>query len=241
MPVRKPGLYAGEVFATLARSNGIVLKAPRMRSEMPQGREVAHIQSVELIEILRRMLKYSNNLTAEMVGLAATRARVGRVDDLAASAAQMNAWAQEQLGMKAPAFVDHSGLGDASRISPADMVRGLSAAGRAALLRPLLKPVKLLDTRGRTVNDHPVKAAAKTGTLNFVSGLAGYVTALDGRELVFAIFAADEETRAGIPREMRERPPGARTWASRARRLQRKLIMRWGAVLKQAEAAETEG
>ena len=241
LPVRKPGLYAGEVFATLARSNGIVLRTPKLRTEMPEGQEVAQFQSVELTEVLHGMLKYSNNLTAEMVGLAATLARVGQVDDLAASAAQMNEWAQVRLGMKAPGFVDHSGLGDASRISPADMVRGLSAAGRAALLRPLLKPVKLLDTKGRTINDHPVKAAAKTGTLNFVSGLAGYVTALDGRELVFAIFAADEETRASIPREMRERPPGARTWASRARRLQRQLIMRWGAVLKQAGAVETEG
>lgn len=229
LPVRQPGLYAGEVFATLARSHGLVLKSPKLRQEPPTGAVVAAVDSAPLSRVLQAMLKYSNNLTAEMVGLAATYARVGRVGSLAASAAEMNTWAMTTLAMQSPAFVDHSGLGGASRITAQDMVRGLGAVGHASLLRPLLKPVKLLDGQGRPVNDHPVRVEAKTGTLNFVSGLAGYVTSVDGREMVFAIFAADEETRAGISRAERERPPGARTFATRARRLQRELLMRWGA------------
>ena len=240
LPVRRPGLYAGEVFATLARSHGIVLRAPRLRDTAPVGTTVAEMDSAPLREILQAMLKYSNNLTAEMVGLASTYARIGRVETLAESADEMNLWAMEALGMTAPAFVDHSGLGDASRVSAQDMVRGLSAAGRSSVLRPLLKPVKLLDDQGRAVNDDPVTADAKTGTLNFVSGLAGYMTGAQGRELVFAIFASDEKTRASIPREARERPPGGRSWATRARRLQRQLIMRWGAVFEVHERASLE-
>lgn len=228
LPVRQPGLYAGEVFATLARSHGLVLKSPKLVSFAPVGDVVAEIESDPLQDILRGMLKYSTNLTAEMVGLAATHARIGRVDTLAASANEMNAWAVAELGMQAPRFADHSGLGSASRISPADMVRGLSAPGRARQLRPLLKPVKLLDSQGRTIHNHPVQAEAKTGTLNFVSGLAGYITAPRGRDMVFAVFAADEDTRATLTRATRERPPGGRTYANRARRLQRRLIMRWG-------------
>ena len=234
LPVRHPGLYAAEVFATLARSHGIVLRAPTVIDALPVGEVVAALDSPPLSEILHGMLKYSNNLTAEMVGLAATYARVGRVPTLAASAGERNRWAGDVLGMSSPAFVDHSGLGDASRISPEDMVRGLAAVGHAGLLRPLLKPVKLLDSQGRTTNNHPVKAEAKTGTLNFVSGLGGYITTPAGRDLVFAIFSADEDIRAGLTRAQRERPPGARTWASRARRLQRQLIMRWGAVYNSA-------
>ena len=229
LPVRRPGLYAGEVFATLARSHGIVLKTPKVVAFAPAGDIVAQVESDPLDDILRGMLKYSTNLTAEMVGLAATHKRIGRVDTLAASAAEMNAWAIEALGMHSPAFADHSGLGSASRISPADMVRGLSAPGRAAQLRPLMKPVKLLDAEGRTIHNHPVKAQAKTGTLNFVSGLSGYITAPKGKEMVFAVFAADEDTRATLTRETRERPPGGRSYSARARRLQRELIMRWGA------------
>jgi D-alanyl-D-alanine carboxypeptidase/D-alanyl-D-alanine-endopeptidase (penicillin-binding protein 4) len=75
-----------------------------------------------------------------------------------------------------------------------------------------------------------VTAVAKTGTLNFVSGLAGYAEAPGGRRMVFAIFCADMERRAGIPEEQRERPPGARSWAARARILQSRLIERWAAL-----------
>ena len=237
LPVRRPGLYAGEVFATLARSHGIVLSAPTLVQQMPHGGIVAEIESPPLSEILQAMLKFSNNLMAEMIGLAATLARVGKVGSLRASAGEMNAWATETLGMQTPGFVDHSGLGDASRVTASDMVRGLGALGHAELLRPLLKPVKLLDAKGRPVNDHPVQADAKTGTLNFVSGLAGYITTPDDRDLVFAVFAADEATRARLSREERERPPGGRSYATRARRLQRALIMRWGVAFGQ----EVEG
>lgn len=228
LPVRHPGLYAGDVFTTLARSHGILLQSPALVEEMPNGTVQAKVHSPPLREMLQGMLKYSNNLTAEMVGQAATRVRAGRAHTLAASARQMNLWAIETLGMENPAFVDHSGLGGLSRVSPQDMVRGLSAVHGDAVLRPILKPVTLRDKNGRPVKDHPVKVDAKTGTLNFVSGLAGYITAPDGREMVFAIFCANEEIRATIPRAHRERPDGARPWASRARRLQSQLLMRWG-------------
>ncbi|MDW3223040.1 MAG: D-alanyl-D-alanine carboxypeptidase/D-alanyl-D-alanine-endopeptidase [Paracoccaceae bacterium] len=228
LPVRHPGLYAGDVFATLARAHGIVLSAPELAENMPEGQMLASVQSPPLREILKGMLKYSNNLTAEMVGLATTRHHADRPQTLAASARQMNLWAMDNLRMTNPAFVDHSGLGSASRVNAKDMVRALSAVHSDAVLHPLLKQVRLLDKNGRTTHKHPVKAVAKTGTLNYVSGLAGYITAPGGRELVFAIFCANEDIRATITRANRERPQGARSWATRARRLQRKLIARWG-------------
>ncbi|MFK7878403.1 D-alanyl-D-alanine carboxypeptidase/D-alanyl-D-alanine-endopeptidase [Roseobacter sp.] len=237
LPVRHPGLYAGDVFATLARSHGIVLKTAELVEEMPMGSVIASVKSPPMNEILHGMLKYSNNLTAEMVGLATTRARSGRVNTLAASALQMNLWAMENLGMTRPAFVDHSGLGGASRISANDMVRGLAAAHKEAELRPILKPVNLFDKDGRTTKNHPVKVVAKTGTLNYVSGLAGFITAPGGREMVFAVFCADEDIRATITRANRERPKGARPWATRARRLQRKLLGRWGTVYAERSTA----
>ncbi|MEM1353016.1 MAG: D-alanyl-D-alanine carboxypeptidase/D-alanyl-D-alanine-endopeptidase, partial [Pseudomonadota bacterium] len=235
LPVRRPGLYAGEVFSTLARSHGVVLGSPKLISTLPQGQTVAEVLSDPLSDVVQGMLKYSNNMTAEMIGMAATHARLGGVPSLSASAAEMNTWAVEVLGMRTPAFADHSGLGSASRVTAADMAKGLAAAGRAEALRPLMKPVKLLDSKGRVTNTHPVKADAKTGTLNFVSGLAGYITAPGGRDMAFAIFAADEDKRATITREMRERPPGGRSYATRARKLQRQLIMRWGSTFDEAQ------
>lgn len=237
LPVRKPGLYAGEVFATLARAQGIKVGRPEIVDKVPAGAEVLVARSSgPLLGILRDMLKFSTNLTAEMVGLAASVKRVGQVADLRASAAEMNRWAVAALGMKAPALVDHSGLGDDSRMTVLDMARALVKM-HGSELRPILKPFLMRDGEGKVLRDHPVQVDAKTGTLNFVSGLAGYITAEDGREMVFAIFAADMDIRAGISRAERERPPGGRTWNRKAKRVQQALIERWD-VLYGSEGTE---
>jgi D-alanyl-D-alanine carboxypeptidase/D-alanyl-D-alanine-endopeptidase (penicillin-binding protein 4) len=227
LPVRKPGLYAGDVFATLAGAHGIRLKAPQVIDALPKGEVLITRDSPPLQEILQGMLKFSTNLTAEMVGLAASRARGQREGGLKGSAQQMNLWAGETLGMQAPGLVDHSGLGDSSRLTAQDMVRALVTV-QASDFRTILKPIFLRDAKGRPQKDHPITIDAKTGTLNFVSTLAGYLTGPDGTEMAFAIFTGDLEARAGIPKEDREAPRGAKSFNNRARRVQRQLLERWG-------------
>jgi len=227
LPVRKPGLYAGEVFQSLAGSHGIRLGKPQMIDTLPPGEILVSHRSDDLRNIVRDMLKWSNNLTAEMMGMAATTARGGQPADLKASAQQMNLWAQARLGMQSAALVDHSGLGDASRVTASDMVAALVKVHSEGL-RDILKPVMMRDEQRRVMQDHPLKVDAKTGTLNFVSSLAGYITATDGTEMAFAIFAADEGIRATLSRAERESPPGGSSWNGRAKRMQQQLIERWG-------------
>jgi D-alanyl-D-alanine carboxypeptidase/D-alanyl-D-alanine-endopeptidase (penicillin-binding protein 4) len=176
------------------------------------------------------MLKYSNNLMAEVIGMAATARRGARPGSLKASATQMSRWAADTYGMTGTALVDHSGLGDKSRMTPDDLVAALVAAHRDGRLRPLLKPFHMRDSKGNLNKNHPIKVAAKTGTLNFVSGLGGFMTAADGTELAFAIFTAHQTARAQIPRAERERPKGARSWNRQSKKLQQLLIERWGRI-----------
>ena len=68
---------------------------------------------------------------------------------------------------------------------------------------------------------------AKTGTLNFVSGLAGYLDTRDGTQMAFAVFVADTDRRRAIPDGEKERPKGARSWNRKAKGLQQRLIERW--------------
>ncbi len=230
LPVRKPALYAGDVFRTLARVNGIVLNRVQVTRQAPRGRTLVLHQSQPMTDILKGMLKYSTNLTAEMVGLTASKVRGANPQDLAESAAEMNRWASETFGTARIQMVDHSGLGDRSRVAPNDFVTALVAARQTGALRPLLKPFTLTDAKGNKIKDHPVRVDAKTGTLNFVSGLGGFVTTARGDELAFAFFSADMAHRATISRENRERPEGARSWNRRSRKLQQVLIERWGAL-----------
>lgn len=230
LPVRKPGAYAGDVFRTLIRAHGIQLPKAAVVSDIPEGTEVARHESAPLVSILQGMLRYSTNLTAEMVGLAATVTRGHRPTDLRGSAQHMNAWAAESFGTDGLQLVDHSGLGSDSRMTADAMVDVLTRLQTVGALRPILKEFVMRDGRGRPNRDHPIEVEAKTGTLNFVSTLAGYMTAPDGTELAFAILTADEARRARIGRANRESPDGARGWNRRAKGLQQALIERWGAV-----------
>ncbi|WP_418887879.1 D-alanyl-D-alanine carboxypeptidase/D-alanyl-D-alanine-endopeptidase [Mesobacterium pallidum] len=227
LPMRKPEIYAGEVFQTFARSQGIVLKAPESAGARPSGPVLARQQSAPLREIARDMLLYSTNLTAEVLGVAATTRRTGRVPaTLRASAAAMNSWAREVHGMQGTELVDHSGLGADSRVSTASLATLLARVAQSDL-PPLLKDIAIRDDQGRPQPNHPIQVVAKTGTLNFVSCLAGYATGPDGTQMAFAIFTANMDERAGIPPEDRERPAGSSYWNARSKRLQQALIQRW--------------
>ena len=107
------------------------------------------------------------------------------------------------------------------------MVKSLTGEGSEVILRPLLKPVVLARREGDRQIDATLQVVAKTGTLNFVSGLAGYITTPGGRDLAFAVFMSDVARRSTIPRAQRERPRGAKGWNGRAKRLQRELLRRW--------------
>lgn len=230
LPVRKPSAYTAEVFQVLAGSLGISLKTAVPALSPPQGNEIARVESENLRSVVHDMLKYSTNLTAEALGLAAA-GRAGAVPEtLEDSAGRMSGWVGGEIGSLRPALVDHSGLGGASRITPRDMVRALVTLGPRHDLEPLLKPVSMKDAQGRPVDNHPVQILAKTGTLNFVSALAGYAILPGGRRLAFATFVSDVPRRDAIPLEQREQAEGVRSWTARARILQLQLIDRWSNV-----------
>lgn len=230
LPVRRPSAFAQEVFVTLARSHGIVLRSGDPVAARPEGAVIARHESAELRDVMRGMLRFSTNLTAEAAGLAASVRLGGAPGGLAASGARMAGWASARYGVNGARFADHSGLGYASAISARDMVQLLVRSGQEAALRPILRGFPLRDADGTDIPEARIAVAAKTGTLNFVSALAGYVRAADGRDLAFAIFTGDTARRDAVPPEARERPEGARGWARRSRRLQQGLILRWADV-----------
>jgi serine-type D-Ala-D-Ala carboxypeptidase/endopeptidase (penicillin-binding protein 4) len=217
LPVRNPALYAGDVFASLARNYAITLPAPQRVNTLPPAQVLVQKTGAPLPELIKDMLRYSTNLTAEVLGLTASQAA-----DLRGSAQAMAQWAD--LGA---VFVDHSGLGDQARISPAAMTQFLRTPRVAAQLRPLLREIALVDSDNQPVLAGRANLRAKTGTLHFVSTLAGYLGRSDGRDLAFAIFAADLDARAIAKTLPDETPPGARAWAGKARRVQQQILQHW--------------
>ncbi len=229
LPVRYPALYAGEVLRSLARSRGIKMAEPVEVSSLPEGVALVTHQSAPLTDIIRDMLKYSTNLTAEILGLAATKAAAGYVLPTRDSARRMAIDLLETAGVAAR-FADHSGLSDESHISARSMVRFLTTVGTESQISPLLKHVLLTGQDGKALPNQPAEVVAKTGTLNFASALAGYVRAAGRSELAFAIFSINQDRREATRSSDEELPEGASAWNTKAKALQQTLLKRWAAM-----------
>lgn len=219
LPVRQPELYAGDVFQTLCRARGLVLPAPQL-ALTATGTEIARVDSPTIREMLRGMMDYSTNLTAEALGLMASGAA-----DLPTSGRAMEDWARGKGFAGEFRFLDHSGMSPDSRVTAAMMAGLMAGYGRSRGLRGVMKVIPRRDAKGKRIADGargPVEA--KTGTLNFVSNLVGYVRPPGRREICFAILLADPVRRAGT--EGQELPAGVLTWTGQARDLQLALIDR---------------
>ncbi len=236
LPVRQPELYGGEVFKALAQTYGLTLD-PAHLGVVPDGAQViARHQSRPLRPMLKSMLRYSTNLTAEMVGLAASRAGGAAPETLAASAEAMNAWAAGVAGFPPgdPGFrlTNHSGLAADSRVSPRRFVEFLTAMAKRQPAEGTRHPrlpggvidmLKDYNVAARSIKlDYAhLDITAKTGTMDYVRGLAGYIATPSGRRLVFAIFSNDLDRRQPGVQRINKR------WMARARVFERGLIRNW--------------
>ena len=225
LPVRCPELYAAEVFGIVAAQAGVTVPPLQPAATLPEGLvTMAAVDSAPLDHIARSMLRWSTNLTAEVIGLRACQAQGGQPGAVADSARAMTDWLRARHGESATHFTNHSGLTDETRISAQQMVEVL---GRAAggPMPGLLREFKVLDERGNLADTGGAEVVAKTGTLHFTRGLAGYIRGARGQRLAFAIFAADLDARArhaGL-----DRPPGSRRWRGLAKRQEQALLRSW--------------
>lgn len=223
LPVRRPAKYCTEVLLTLARAQGIALRGSGTEGRIIRGEVLVEHTSPRLRDVAQAMLKHSTNLTAEVLGMTASRSLGMDVRGLEPSAERMTKWLDDGARTRGAALKDHSGLNDDSRITAADMVQALVRLGPEGALGPLMKGFDVAEAPGGS----GTQVNAKTGTLHFVSGLAGYAEVPGDRRLAFAIFAADVPRRSKLRKAERERPEGAAAWNKRARDMQRRLIGRW--------------
>ncbi|WP_247879634.1 D-alanyl-D-alanine carboxypeptidase/D-alanyl-D-alanine-endopeptidase [Azospirillum sp. TSA6c] len=234
VPVARPGLAAATLFRRLAGDAGIALPLPEV-GRAPAGAPVlAALDSLPLNELARGLLRHSNNLSAEVIGLAASKRLDPSVATLDRSAALLQGWLTRQpmekggqaagqtAGWRGLRLANHSGLGTGSRATPRQMAALLRAGG------PALWELLPGEEDGKAL---PSGVHAKTGTLAYVKGLAGLLTAGSGRRLGFVLFIADPARRAALDAALDRRvtaiPAEARGWAAAARRVQDETLGRW--------------
>ena len=215
-----PALHAAQVLDGLIEARGVSVSGDALKGTAPPPRELrslATIHSPPMEEIVARMLRHSDNTTAEMLlkeigrrlsGSARAEAVTGVQDVL-----------ERLLGVQTAGIVivDGSGLSIHNRLTceliadlllqagpDSPLVTGLAVAGESGTLRNCDAGLGAAGADSGTGTTVPVSRTvwAKTGTLNDVSALAGMTVARNGDVLTFALIA----NREGLIRDLGSDP-----------------------------------
>jgi D-alanyl-D-alanine carboxypeptidase/D-alanyl-D-alanine-endopeptidase (penicillin-binding protein 4) len=199
VPIDNPALYVSTLFRSALehhriRVRGNVLTATEWGEPIAYSRLpiLAEFTSPPLRDILTVMNRMSHNLCAEMVLKTVGKESSGTGSfaagvDYVRSMLQRNGLTSEELVMS-----DGSGLSRLNLCTPSLVARLLwmlwRSPWRAEFVSSLARPGEPGTLRTRLVGTLAEKnVAAKTGTLDNVSTLAGYVTTRDGEVLCVAI------------------------------------------------------
>jgi D-alanyl-D-alanine carboxypeptidase/D-alanyl-D-alanine-endopeptidase (penicillin-binding protein 4) len=193
---RTPGRTYLEALASALSARGIAVGRGVSDSTAdivaPRTDTLFVVSSPPLREILKYLEKPSQNQIAEIltrtIGL--ERTGVGSADSGAAVVSrQLIAWGVEREGFR---YYDGSGLSRHDLVSPETIVRTLVAIQRDTAFQVFYDALPIAGVDG-TLRTRMVgtRAAgnmhAKTGTLQFVRSLSGYITDADGDRLVFSL------------------------------------------------------
>jgi D-alanyl-D-alanine carboxypeptidase/D-alanyl-D-alanine-endopeptidase (penicillin-binding protein 4) len=189
-----PAASAAEQFAAFLRADGIDITGKLAARTAPSSaREVAHVTSLPLGDIVERVLQVSDNDGAEVLGHQTGLAVNGHGSFAGGAAAVRETLSGLGIDLQGAQIYDGSGLSRHDRVRAETLVDvlQLASAGDRPELRSVVTglPVAAYDgslayrfvhTPGRGW------VRAKTGTLTGTSALAGLVTDARGRVLVFA-------------------------------------------------------
>ncbi len=190
-----PQFVAG-VFQRLWTEMGGSIEGSLREGAVPAGaRMLAHSESPSLAEVVREINKYSNNVMARQIYLtlgAESTKRPARAEDAAAA---VRRWlAQKSLPMPELSNENGAGLSRSDRISAENLGRLLAAAFASPVMPEFIASLPLAGTDGtmkKRVNGNGVagQAHVKTGSIEGVRAIAGYVLDRRGRRVIVVFFA----------------------------------------------------
>lgn len=172
--ISNPEWRAARSLTRKLRRLGVSVNGSPGAGRAPTGlAPVATVKSVPLGRMLQYMNRKSSNFFAEVLGKRLGRERSGASGTIARGAAAVRDWASRRG--ESVAAHDASGLSYSNRISPLGMVRllGESEASPSGVVLFGSLPSGGQGTLKDRLHGTPVRA--KTGTLNNISTLSGYV------------------------------------------------------------------
>jgi D-alanyl-D-alanine carboxypeptidase/D-alanyl-D-alanine-endopeptidase (penicillin-binding protein 4) len=196
--VADPAGRAANLFAAGLAKHRLKVIGGANRGRAPKRQPIASVTSPPLDRIVEHVLLTSDNDGAEML-LRQTAIDRGQPATFAGGAKATRASLSALgLGLSGLKLFDGSGLSPANRISPSLLTRLLATAmsSRHPELAAVLSGLPVAGVSGTLADRFHVVGTngaglvrGKTGTLNFVSALAGIAQTADGAVLAFAFLA----------------------------------------------------
>lgn len=206
--VAEPALYAGALLRMQLSANDIAVGGSVRRAPTPaNAHTLVAYQGKSLSEILRLMLKYSNNGVAEALCKGLGAAATGQGSWEAGLSAMRRHLGNAGIDVSAYTLVDGSGLAAANRVAPRGFVTALRVARESFAFGSdfvAALPIAGLDgTLQQRAGKARAKVRAKTGLLAGAVGLSGYAELADGEEAIFSVLvngydAGDADVMAAI-------------------------------------------
>jgi len=198
-----PTDYAYGSFVSLWRELGGKIDGKlRIEAAPPDARLLLDFDSLSLGEIIRLTNKYSSNLMARHLLLTVGEERFGAPATVDKGIAAITEWGKRHgLEPRDLELDNGSGLSRTARVSVATMAQVLLAAYRSPYAPEFLASLPLAGIDG-TLRSRMRSAPAgsvrlKTGHIDGVSGVAGYVVAPDGKVYVLVCLINDPRTDTG--------------------------------------------
>jgi serine-type D-Ala-D-Ala carboxypeptidase/endopeptidase (penicillin-binding protein 4) len=192
VPHYSPAAFAARELALVMRGSHIAVKAARRERKTPDDAHVLATVSSPPLSVMTRLMDVpSDDLFAELFAkqLGDLFGRGGSIPD---GAKVIGRTIADTYGLH-PTIKDGSGLSRNDRSSPLEVVDLLREVWGNRVGREMVASLPTVGKEG-TVRGIGLKTAAvgrcaaKTGTLNFVTNLAGYCHSRDGHALAFALF-----------------------------------------------------
>jgi D-alanyl-D-alanine carboxypeptidase/D-alanyl-D-alanine-endopeptidase (penicillin-binding protein 4) len=183
--------YAARSVGAMWREVGGHLRGEVRDGSAPAGAKPAfEFSSPPLAEVIRDINKFSNNVMAQQVFLTLSLQQRG-TGSLEGSREVLRNWWRERFGGEGPVTENGSGLSRNEVVTARQLAQLLQAAWLSPLMPDLVASLPALGLDGtlRRQRQNVGLAHLKTGSLNEVSGVAGYVHGAQGRRYVLVAIA----------------------------------------------------
>jgi serine-type D-Ala-D-Ala carboxypeptidase/endopeptidase (penicillin-binding protein 4) len=203
--IDSPPLYFGYTLKALLAQRGVKVKGRIRMAQVPPGARLLTVFQSETLDIvLKKLQKHSSNFVAEQLIKVLGAEGRGTPGTHPNGIGVVEEFLEREVGIRKGSYVmrNGSGLNDTNRFSAAQVNTLLKYMWDHFAMAPEYLSALGIAGKDGTIKyrfegtDAVWRLRAKTGTLENVSALAGYVQSVGGEKFIFSVMANDFPGRA---------------------------------------------